>query len=42
MREREVAVREESNEPNGSGGGGRAGRAGLGWAGLDHITDRNP
>jgi hypothetical protein len=46
MREREVAVREESNEPNGSRGGGarrgRAGvpgargpgRAGLGWVGL--------
>jgi hypothetical protein len=50
-REREVAAREKSNEPNRSGEGGahggeegRQGRgpdwAGLGWTGLDWITTR--
>jgi hypothetical protein len=49
-REREVAAREKSNEPNRAGEGGRAwgrggapgargsDRVGLGWAGLDWIT----
>jgi hypothetical protein len=53
-REREVTMREKSNETNGSGGGrgrvhgdgrgrhGRAGRIGIGWAGLGHNADRNP
>jgi hypothetical protein len=48
-REREVAAREKSNEPNRSGEGGarmgerrgaRGARAGSGRAGLDWITTR--